>query len=57
MKEAVCPVCEMQIRVGPETPTTSHAGKTYHFCTTLCMVVFEEETARYVAQHARNQGA
>src|SRR5277367_3963019 len=35
------PVCGMQIEISSSTPSLSHAGMTYHFCSSACKSKFE----------------
>lgn len=48
--KAIDPVCGMKV----ETKTAEHKkvykGKTYYFCTPLCMVTFEQEPEKYIGK-------
>jgi protein SCO1/2 len=45
---ALDPVCEMRVRVGKETPSAEHAGRTFHFCSESCRSEFSAHPDRYL---------
>jgi YHS domain-containing protein len=42
-----CPVSGGQMRVGPETPRSTHGGKTYYFCCAGCKEAFDKDPGHY----------
>ena len=47
---ATDPVCGMEISVNTETPHAEHEGKSYHFCSDHCRLMFTKNPARYVTR-------
>lgn len=45
------PVCDMRVRVLPQTPAATHAGQTRHFCSEGCRKRFEKNPAKYSNAH------
>ncbi len=45
---AIDPVCEMEVEENPESEKVLHEGETYHFCSTLCRVLFEGNPEKYL---------
>lgn len=45
---AVDPVCHMQVRTAGDTPSATHAGHTYYFCSDSCKKRFVENPTQYV---------
>jgi Cu+-exporting ATPase len=44
------PVCGTEVKdKGMKGERIEYAGKTYHFCSPICKIEFEEEPDRYVA--------
>ena len=41
-------VCEMEIKDTIKAPGTVYKGKTYFFCSDLCMVQFKQAPEKYV---------
>lgn len=42
------PVCGMEIKDISKAEKTDYKGKTYYFCSTLCMVQFQQNPEKYV---------
>ncbi|GJQ64404.1 MAG: YHS domain-containing protein [Melioribacteraceae bacterium] len=49
------PVCGMEVETESSQYKKVYKGKTYHFCTPLCMVTFEQEPEKY-AQSKKPDG-
>lgn len=56
-QHAECLVCKydadlacVDVKVVPETPSTTYDGKTYYFCSKSCCKKFEKDPAKYVNQ-------
>lgn len=47
----VDPVCGMQVRVTAETPAATHAGHTYHFCSSSCREQFAADPTHFLPAH------
>lgn len=47
-KEALDPVCEMEITVFDDSPSVEYKGVRYYFCCELCRASFEESPDEYV---------
>jgi YHS domain-containing protein len=54
---AECLVCKydadlacVDVKVVPETPSTTYDGKTYYFCSKSCCKKFEKDPAKYINQ-------
>jgi xanthine dehydrogenase accessory factor len=45
---ATDPVCGMQVKVTPTTPSVDHAGQRYYFCCPGCATKFGQEPERYL---------
>ena len=42
-----CPVSGGEMKVGPETPRSTHGGKTYYFCCAGCKEAFDKDPGHY----------
>ncbi len=45
--KVIDPVCKMEVETESTENKKEHKRKTYHFCTPLCMVTFEQEPEKY----------
>jgi protein SCO1 len=45
---SVDPVCQMKVRVGKDTPSATHDGHSYHFCSERCRAEFVASPAKYM---------
>lgn len=45
------PVCGMEIKDTSKAEKFEYEGKTYYFCTTLCMVQFQNEPEKYIEKN------
>jgi YHS domain-containing protein len=44
------PVCGMEVNSKTAQKKLEHKGKTYHFCTTLCMLTFQNDPEKYLME-------
>lgn len=44
------PVCGMEVNAKTAQNKLEHKGKTYHFCTTLCMLTFQNDPEKYLTK-------
>ncbi|WP_102225240.1 heavy metal translocating P-type ATPase [Acidimangrovimonas sediminis] len=51
------PVCGMDVTPGPDTPSESFDGKTFHFCSHKCHGKFTADPWFYASGHAAKRGA
>ncbi|GBD91030.1 copper-transporting P-type ATPase [bacterium BMS3Abin04] len=42
------PVCEMEVQEDQDGERVLFRGEIYHFCSTLCRVLFEENPEKYL---------
>lgn len=49
------PVCHMDVDTGTAKYTSEYQGRTYYFCSLMCLRAFENEPQRYVSLHPRSQ--
>jgi YHS domain-containing protein len=48
-------VCGMQVdENNPETPGLEYKGKTYYFCTPLCLAQFEADPDHYISESGKS---
>jgi P-type Cu+ transporter len=50
------PVCGMQVDTSNAQFTAEHEGQTYYFCSRGCMLDFQDEPAKYLADDWQPQG-
>ncbi len=46
-----CAVCGMEVEISGATQSTIYNDKPYYFCTTLCNVIFQQNTEKYVVRN------
>jgi Cu+-exporting ATPase len=56
MAMATDPVCGMQVDTDTAQFTATHDGETYYFCSRGCMLDFEDDPARYLADDYEPSG-
>ncbi len=47
------PVCGMPVQVAQAKHQLVYKGRTYYFCTPLCMVTFETDPEKYLAREKK----
>ena len=53
--KAIDPVCGMEVDTAQTSFKASHEGRAYHFCTRLCMVLFQQTPNDYLVKHEKRE--